>query len=200
MTEATAHTPYHHGNLRAELLEAAARAVDEGGLDRLSLRALAREIGVSHAAPARHFPDREALLDALAIHGFETLAALLDDAAGDERESFDTRLEKVARTYIGFALEHGPLLELMYRSKHQEGADAIVEAGERAFERPIELIAGAQTAGEIIPGDPNVIASIAFATIHGLASLAGSGMIEPELLEAAVPLAITQMRDGLRPR
>ncbi|MGH2959990.1 MAG: TetR family transcriptional regulator, partial [Solirubrobacterales bacterium] len=95
---------------------------------------------------------------------------------------------------------HGPLLELMYRSKHQEGADAIVEAGERAFERPIELIAGAQAAGDIVPGDPNVIASIAFATIHGLASLAGSGMIEPDLLEAAVPLAITQMRDGLRPR
>lgn len=199
MAEAT-HTPYHHGNLRAELLDAAARAVDEGGLDRLSLRALAREVGVSHAAPARHFPDREALLDALAIHGFDQLAELLDEAARDQRESFDTRLEKVARAYIGFALEHGPLLELMYRSKHQEGADAIVEAGERAFERPIELIADAQVAGEIVPGDPNAIASISFATIHGLASLAGSGMIEPELLEAAVPLAITQMRDGLRPR
>jgi AcrR family transcriptional regulator len=200
MPEATTHTPYHHGNLRAELLDAAARAVDEGGLDGLSLRALAREAGVSHAAPARHFADREALLDALAIHGFEQLAALLDEAAADNGESFDVRLEKVAQTYIAFALEHGPLLELMYRSKHQEGADAIVEAGERAFERPIELVAGAQAAGEIIPGDPNVIASIAFATIHGLASLAGSGMIEPDLLKAAVPLAITQMRDGLRPR
>ncbi|MGK2878337.1 MAG: TetR/AcrR family transcriptional regulator [Solirubrobacterales bacterium] len=200
MTQEATRTPYHHGNLRAELLDAAARAVDEGGLDGLSLRALARETGVSHAAPARHFPDREALLDALAIHGFEQLAALLDEAAGNDKESFDTRLEKVATSYIAFALEHGPLLELMYRSKHQEGADAIVEAGERAFERPIELIARAQDAGEIVSGDPNVIASIAFATIHGLASLAGSGMIEPDFLKDAVPLAITQMRDGLRPR
>lgn len=200
MPQPATHAPYHHGNLRAELLDAAARAVDEGGLDRLSLRALAREAGVSHAAPARHFADREALLDALAIHGFEQLAVALDEAAGDTNESFETRLEKVARAYIAFALAHGPLLELMYSSKHQEGAEAIVAAGERAFERPIELLEGAQAAGEIIPGDPTLLASLAFATIHGLASLAGSGMIEPDLLEAAVPFAITQLGDGLRPR
>lgn len=198
---AVVHTPYHHGNLRAELLDAAARAVDAGGVDQLSLRALAREVGVSHAAPARHFPDREALLDALAIHGFELLTIELDAAAqANGEEDFTDRLTRIAQTYIAFALAHGPLLELMYRSKHQEGADEIVAAGERSFEQPIALVAQAQEAGEIVPGDPELIASIAFATIHGLASLAGSGMIEPELLDAAVPLAITQMRDGLRPR
>src|SRR5919107_3634135 len=65
--------PYHHGNLRAALLEAAERALARGG--ELSLRELAREVGVSHAAPRRHFADKQALLDALAEGGFERLGA-----------------------------------------------------------------------------------------------------------------------------
>ena len=63
--------PYHHGNLRPALLAAAERALARGG--ELSLRELAREIGVSHAAPRRHFADKQALLDALALDGFERL-------------------------------------------------------------------------------------------------------------------------------
>src|ERR1700747_3401130 len=65
--------PYHHGNLRSELLAEAERTVREQGVDKLSLRELARATGVSHAAPRRHFPDRQALLDALAESGFERL-------------------------------------------------------------------------------------------------------------------------------
>ena len=67
--------PYHHGNLRSALLAAAERTVRERGVQDLSLRELAREIGVSHGAPRRHFPDRQALLDALAESGFERLGA-----------------------------------------------------------------------------------------------------------------------------
>src|SRR5438128_1794302 len=58
--------PYHHGNLRAELLSRAERKLETAGVTGLSLRELAREIGVSHGAPRQHFPDRQALLDALA--------------------------------------------------------------------------------------------------------------------------------------
>ena len=65
--------PYHHGNLRTALLEAAERTLRERGVQALSLRELAREVGVSHGAPRRHFPDRQALLDALARAGFERL-------------------------------------------------------------------------------------------------------------------------------
>ena len=65
--------PYHHGSLRPALLEAAERALDRGGVQALSLRELAREIGVSHAAPRRHFAGKQALLDALAEDGYERL-------------------------------------------------------------------------------------------------------------------------------
>ena len=69
--------PYHHGNLRTALLEQAERTVRERGAQALSLRELARDAGVSHGAPRRHFPDRQALLDALAEAGFVRLGAEL---------------------------------------------------------------------------------------------------------------------------
>lgn len=191
--------PYHHGNLRAELLEAAVTAIDENGVDSLSLRALARQAGVSHAAPARHFPDRQALLDAVAIHGFEQLKTAID-AAGAKGSNFDQRFTNVASAYIKFAISHSSLLDLMYRSKHREGAEEILAAGERTFEAPLALIAEAQAAGEIIEGDPEFLASVAFSSIHGLASLAGSGMIDQNLAVAVIPLTVQQLGDGLRPR
>src|ERR1700744_1571484 len=66
--------PYHHGHLRDTLLAEAERTLREQGVDQLSLRDLARQAGVSHAAPRRHFADRQALLDALAGAGFTRLA------------------------------------------------------------------------------------------------------------------------------
>ncbi len=71
---------YHHGDLRAVILAEAARLVAERGADRGSLRELARDAGVSHAAPAHHFTDRRGLFTALATQGFQLLAQALIDA------------------------------------------------------------------------------------------------------------------------
>src|SRR3954471_17165737 len=100
--------PYHHGNLRPALLEAAERALARGG--ELSLRELAREIGVSHAAPRRHFADKQALLDALALDGFERLGREMAAALAQAGPAFADRLGALARTYVRFATEHGALL------------------------------------------------------------------------------------------
>ncbi|MEA2244975.1 MAG: hypothetical protein QOD24_4531, partial [Solirubrobacteraceae bacterium] len=97
---------YHHGNLRSALLERAARTVDERGAQALSLRELAREVGVSHAAPRRHFPDRQALLDALAEDGFERLGDELHEAVERAGTAFDRRLHALAAAYITFATRH----------------------------------------------------------------------------------------------
>src|SRR3954469_19753524 len=112
--------PYHHGNLRAALLEAAERALARGG--ELSLRELAREVGVSHAAPRRHFAGKQALLDALAEDGFERLGNDLRGAMADA-DGFDARLRAFVRAYVRFATEHAALLELMFAGKHRPGAD-----------------------------------------------------------------------------
>ena len=86
--------PFHPGNLRAVLLDQAQVVLHERGVDALSLRELAREAGVSHAAPRKHFVDRDALLDALAERGFARLAELLRDAA--RREGIAASLRRLA--------------------------------------------------------------------------------------------------------
>src|ERR1700753_4331245 len=117
-----AERPYHHGNLRTELLAAAARPVRERGLGALSLRELAREAEVSHAAPRRHFADRQALLDALAEAGFERLRAELRAAVDGAGDDFEARLHATAAAHIRFATADPALLELMFAVKHREGA------------------------------------------------------------------------------
>src|ERR1700739_1211963 len=94
--------PYHHGNLRTALLDAAERMLRERGVQALSLRGLAREVGVSHGAPRRHFPDRQALLDALAGAGFERLGAELRAAADAAPEGFEPRVRAIGAAYVRF--------------------------------------------------------------------------------------------------
>src|SRR6202011_966451 len=109
--------PYHHGNLRTALLAQAERTVRDHGVQDLSLRELARELGVSHGAPRRHFPDRQALLDALAETGFARLGAELSDAADGAGEDFRARLQATAAAYVRFATRDAALLELMFAGK-----------------------------------------------------------------------------------
>src|SRR3954464_5665118 len=88
----TATRPYHHGNLREELLREGERALESGGAAGLSLREVARAIGVSHAAPRRHFADKQALLDALAEAGFARLTSKLRGAVDGAGEDYEARL------------------------------------------------------------------------------------------------------------
>ena len=191
---------YHHGNLRSALLERAERTVRERGVPALSLRELARDVGVSHGAPRRHFPDRRALLDALAERGFERLGAELQAAVDDAGAGFDARLQALAQAYIGFATRDPALLELMFASKHRDGADSTRSAADRAFAIPLTVIAAAQADGEVVGGDAEAMARVAFATLHGLASMANGEMLGDEDLGALVADAIERLLAGLRPR
>lgn len=192
--------PYHHGNLRSALIEQARCTVDEHGAQALSLRELAREAGVSHAAPRRHFPSREALLDALAEDGFDRLGDALRNAVEAAGGSFGARLHALSQAYIGFATQHPALLELMFAGKQRAGADRVRESADRAFATSLEVIAEAQAAGELQGGDPGRVAIVAFATLQGLAAMANGGLIEGAPVGAVVTDAIDQLLDGLRPR
>src|SRR3954470_20864584 len=97
-------TTYHHGDLPPALLKAAAKILEKEGLAGLSLRELARRAGVSHNAPYRHFPDRDALLAALATEGFAILGKQLAAPAGQES----------AAAYVRFALDHPQRFRLMF--------------------------------------------------------------------------------------
>jgi AcrR family transcriptional regulator len=108
-------SPYHHGDLRAALLGAATAEIERGGYENLSLRELAASLGVSRAAPYRHFVDRRALLAALAAEGFEELAAIYRKAIGTGKTP-RTRLAVSGRAYLAFAAERPQLFRLMFAS------------------------------------------------------------------------------------
>ena len=193
--------PYHHGNLREALLEAAERAVEAGGAGSLTLRELSRGLAVSHAAPRRHFADRQALLDALAQRGFERLGAALAHAAKDRGQGFDGRLTQLARAHVRFARKHLSLFGLMLEAKHCPDAPAaLLEASERAFSIAADLFTAGQRRREVIPGDPARIGLVAYAAMQGLLAVSTNGQFKEVPLDALVGEVIERLILGLRPR
>ncbi len=104
---------YHHGNLRAALLERASVVIAESGIDGMSLRSLARDLGVSHGAPRNHFADRSELIAALAIEGCRRATEGMKHAASQAGELPLQRLRAQACAYIGLALEEPALFRAM---------------------------------------------------------------------------------------
>ncbi|MDI5967313.1 TetR/AcrR family transcriptional regulator [Streptomyces sp. SL13] len=199
MPDTTDERPYHHGRLRAALLDAAERRMREQGADQLSLRDLAREIGVSHAAPRRHFPDRQALLDALAEDGFTRLDTVLRTALTGADKDFPSRVRATMTAYAHFATENAALLELMYAGKHRPGGTRIVKAAEAPFELMNELLVEGQAQGALQPGALDRIGIILLATLQGIAAIINGNIVERELLDDLVDTAIDQFLRGARP-
>lgn len=197
-----AERPYHHGDLRSALLTSAERTLAERGPAALSLRELAREAGVSHAAPGRHFKDKQALLDALALSGFQRLRAALEQAGADhEAAGTDTEgyLLSLARAYMGFALPNAALLDLMYARKHDSDiSEQLATAVGDLLAIVLNVIAEGQRAGEIVEGDPGAIAFTVASTLHGFASFSANNTVEDvdESLKDVVHFLMT----GLSPR
>jgi AcrR family transcriptional regulator len=188
--------PYHHGSLRSALLAAAERTLRERGSGQLSLRELARQIGVSHGAPRRHFADRQALLDALAEDGFVRLGIELRAAASGAGGDFSARLKAATAAYVRFATDDAALLELMFAGKHREGAAALQVAAERTFALMLELIEQGQAEGALEPGDPERVGLLLFATMQGIAALETSGILAPERRDELVADAVTRFLRG----
>ncbi|UXM91380.1 TetR/AcrR family transcriptional regulator [Paenarthrobacter sp. JL.01a] len=170
--------PYHHGKLREALLERAMETLEEVGVDGLSLRQLARDVNVSHGAPAKHFRDKQALIDALAMAGFELMNSRIQtasEAGGSLRERF----VGVAKAYVGFALAHPALLTVMYSTKHHPGSSTeLRNTGGQGIEIAQAMIVEAQEAGELAPGDPATLAMVCFVSLHGAALLAAGKHLE----------------------
>jgi AcrR family transcriptional regulator len=104
---------YHHGDLRNGLLEAARTILEEESLAALTLRAVARKAGVSHAAPYRHFPNHEALLVELSIEGFDELRDSLIEASKAQGSESD-RIANIGAAYMRFVAQRPALARLMF--------------------------------------------------------------------------------------
>lgn len=193
--------PYHHGRLRAVLLAEAERTLREDGIEALSLRELARKAGVSHAAPRRHFADRQALLDALAEAGFTRLADEVSAAADAADGDYPARLRAAADAYVRFATRDAALLEVMFAAKNAAGSAGPQEAAGRLFTVIGDLIEQGQQAGTLPPGDPWRLQLLFGATLHGIAAFVISRGIAPGQADALITDAVTLFsRDQPAPR
>ncbi|GDY30470.1 TetR/AcrR family transcriptional regulator [Gandjariella thermophila] len=198
--------PYHHGRLREELLAASLDLLAETGIDGLSLREVARRARVSKTAPYRHFADKQALLDALAADGMRLLAERMRAAVDRAGVRTLDRQLALAGAYVRFALDRPAQFQLMFgRSKAgYANAPELHEAADAAFEVALEVVRYGQSRGDIAGGDPAVPASVAWALVHGVATLAVADHLaprdDPEAVDALVRSAVTNLDAGLRPR
>ena len=131
-TRAAAESPYHHGALREALLQAAERVLERDGLPGLTLRAVAREAGVSHAAPTHHFGDLAGLLSELAAIGFRQFsqAMIAANASGTVQEKGLAS----AKAYVAFAQAHPGMYGLMFRTERLDmSRPSLHQAASAAF-------------------------------------------------------------------
>ncbi|GGW14514.1 TetR family transcriptional regulator [Streptomyces capoamus] len=193
--------PYHHGDLRAALLRSAERTLREKGTGALSLRELARDLGVSHAAPGRHFKDKQALIDALALDGYERLNQALATAVDHAEPDLEQQMTALGRAYLGFAVDNPELLELMFARKHDPDRTAqLAAAVDRSLGTFTRLVTDAQERGEVIQGDPERITTVAAASLHGLAALIAGCALDPAQALTGLEEHVHLLLHGLRPR
>ena len=126
-------TPYHHGDLRDALLKAAERVLERDGLAGLTLRAVAREAGVSHAAPTHHFGDLAGLVSELAAIGFRRFNVAMAAATARGSSLTDKALAR-ARAYVAYAQAHPGMYGLMFRSERLDySRPSLREASDASF-------------------------------------------------------------------
>ncbi len=125
--------PYHHGALRDALLKAAETVLERDGLAGLTLRAVAREAGVSHAAPAHHFGDLTGLVSELAAIGFRRFNATMEAAGNSAATPIDKALAR-ARAYVAYAQANPGMYGLMFRTERLDYTrPSLREAAEASF-------------------------------------------------------------------
>ena len=153
----------------------------------MTLRQLARDLCVSHAAPSRHFKDRQSLIDALAVSGFDRLCEALAESTNAPAAPFADRLRAFARAYVAFATENAALLDIMYAAKHDPAASTeVITAGQRMMHLVMALIADGQSTGDVRQDPIERVGLPLFSTLHGFIDLATSNVIPAPDIESAL--------------
>ncbi|MGZ3541110.1 MAG: TetR/AcrR family transcriptional regulator [Vulcanimicrobiaceae bacterium] len=196
---------YHHKDLRNALIDETLRALSEGGLGTLTLRELARRLGVTHAAPYAHFADKRALLEAVAEIGFNRLTVELQSARERASEP-GAALVELARAYMRFATEQPELYRLMFAAPElgAQHCEPLRHAGERAF----DVLAGVIARFDAAWDEERIhdAAFSAWALVHGTAMLVIDARAETksdrtpdEIARIASELLVRGLGRGERP-
>jgi AcrR family transcriptional regulator len=177
-TAAAESRPYHHGDLRRALIDAARRLLESEGPTALSLRAVAREAGVSPAAPYHHFKDKGELLDAVAHEGWDLLNVQMTQARNAET-SLGDKLSALGVSYVRFARENPALYRVMYdASRDKDGLpEHLQEDEDSAYCQVRNTLAEAGVTMNDV--DLELATTAAWAAAHGLAEMVAFKQFDP---------------------
>jgi len=181
MTTDTAN--YHHGNLRQALLDAAIAQIKEHGVEKLSMRAIARIVGVSQTAPYRHFEDKNHLLAEVATQAFAELYDI-SMAVVDPNRTPLQNIHTTGLVYLNYAIENPEKYRVIFGSRIQnrQSYPKMIEAGEKSFQILIDQVERGVADGDFIPGCALILANTLWTQVHGAASLILDGFyIDREL-------------------
>jgi AcrR family transcriptional regulator len=195
--------PYHHGNLKEELLKTALEMIDTEGLDSITLRDLTQRLGTSRTAVYRHFASKEVLILGVIEKGYEHLNLLFTPIFQDHTHSVAERFEKMGRAYLDFAIEHPNLYRLLFGEKFRQEREEICDYKDEnqasGLYALIGLLTEAQEEGIIASVNPMVQAAMVWASIHGLASLLIDGhLMMSDNMEAIYEYSIRVLLRGLQ--
>jgi AcrR family transcriptional regulator len=170
MNKSASRQNYHHGALAAAIVERARAVLQETGPDELSLRSIARDLGVSHQAPYRHFANREALLEALAVEGFQALIESLEGALRSAGTDVHARFMAAGMAYVDFASANPAEYELML-GRPINDASLSAAAAQQAFRILVGIVEQGQAEGRYRTESARRLATGAWSMVHGIATL-----------------------------
>jgi AcrR family transcriptional regulator len=176
---------YHHGDLKNALIKAGVKILAKEGVSGLSLRKVAKQAGVSHAAPYSHFADKQALIAAISTEGFKQLYIQIEEIRAAYKNKPKTLLVETAWAYMQFAFNEPDRFKLMFSSvleKEKEYPD-YVESSRKNFEQIVDVVKVCQSAGVLHDDSPDLITVSVWSVVHGLVMLVLEGQISHTVLE-----------------
>ena len=170
---------YHHGRLKDALLEAARALIAEHGPAGFTLAEAAKRVGVTGAAPYRHFADRNELIVELARRGFELFGERLMGAWDDGRPDARTALKRMGRAYLAFAAAEPGLYTAMFNEAKRLQQPIANVVASKAFDGLGRAAAAVLAGANVNPADVRKLAYELWALAHGTAMLALAGHLDP---------------------
>ena len=164
---------YHHGDLRDALVQAALAEAEQGGPEAISLKALAKQLGVSQPAPYRHFADRQALLEAVTAEAFRQFNAVLRESVG--KPSKRSKLSRLAQAALAFGLRRNGIYRLMFASRTKACAAKGSELHNAALETFALLLDALEAPAVGLLRERSALKI--WAALHGVVMLAEQGLL-----------------------
>lgn len=176
---------YHHGDLKNALIKAGVKILAKEGVSGLSLRKVAKQAGVSHAAPYSHFADKQALIAAISTEGFKQLYIQIEEIRAAYKNKPKTLLVETAWSYMQFAFNEPDRFKLMFSSVLEKEKDYpdYVESSRKNFEQIVDVVKVCQSAGVLRNDSPDLITVSVWSVVHGLVMLVLEGQISHTVLE-----------------